>query len=124
MQKPISPKVHSMIDYGFASVLMAAPSLLKLRGAARALSYIFSTGVASYSGLTDQPLAVSRKIPFRTHKTIDAGNLAAILLLPAITGVMKQKKARNFFLAMFAAGLTTVLLTDWDGQTEEQALVM
>ncbi len=91
--------------------------MFKLKGSARRLSYAFSAVLAAYSAMSDNPVALRRRIPFRTHRTLDAGNLGAMLLLPTANGAMRQPVARRFYIGVFLAGRATVLLTDWDADT-------
>lgn len=113
MKKPISPAVHGIIDYAFAALLMAGPTLFKLKGLARKFAYGLGSNVAAYSATTDYPTALQRKIPLSIHKKNDERNLAALLFVPMVTGMMKKRRAKYFFLGLLAAGVTTVLLTDW-----------
>lgn len=69
--------------------------------------------MTAYGALTDYPVGVQRKIPFRIHKIIDEGNLAAMFLVPLVTGVLKQRRVGYLFLELLAVGLKSVLLTDW-----------
>lgn len=39
--KPIGPTAHGVIDYGFVTLQVLAPSLFGLKGVARALCYAF-----------------------------------------------------------------------------------
>lgn len=57
------------------------------------------------------------EFPSVPYRTLDAGNLGAMLLLPTANGAMRQPVARRFYIGVFLAGLATVLLTDWDADT-------
>jgi hypothetical protein len=119
MKKPISPTTHSLIDYGMATLLSLAPTLLNLRGPAKRLSYAFGGEVAGLNAMTANRVGLTPTIPFRTgHRYADLGNLAAMAILPIVTGAVKHKKARWFFLGVLVAAAATALLTDWDGDTE------
>ena len=120
MKKPFGPRAHGVIDYGFTAIQLLAPSLFKLKGTARTLSYAFGVGAGLLNGSTDQPFAVIRAIPFQVHGQIDGPFVAILLLLPWTTGALKQRNARRFFLSFFAATLTNYLLTDFNASEGER----
>ncbi|WP_198170427.1 hypothetical protein [Deinococcus arboris] len=93
---------------------MLAPSVLGLKGSARAWCYGFGAAAAFLNGLTDQPFTVKRLISFRVHGQADTPFVPLLLLLPWATGALKQPKARVFFTGYFLAALTNYLLTDYD----------
>ncbi|MBA3415598.1 MAG: hypothetical protein H0U10_10280 [Chloroflexia bacterium] len=111
---PISPKAHGAIDYGFLGLMLAAPSLLGLTGPARTLCYLFGGAQGIPNALTDQPYAVERLVPFRTHGTIELASGLLFVALPVLTGAVKDPKARNYFLAAGAMLAAVYILTDWD----------
>ncbi len=49
MQKPISPRIHGMIDYTTSAAVAAAPAMLEMPKAATAL---FETLAATYTGIS------------------------------------------------------------------------
>jgi hypothetical protein len=49
---------------------------------------------SSINALTDQPLALKRIVPFRTHGTIELLSGPLLVALPWLTGVLKDPKAR------------------------------
>ena len=115
MKKPISPA----IDYGFAAALLLAPSLLKLKGAAKTLAYAEAANTAAFNALSDHPVAIRRTFSFNpVHKMLDIANLFGFLVLPKITGAGKQPAARRFFAGILVAACIHVLLTDYNGDTE------
>lgn len=93
---------------------MAAPSLLGLRGPARALSYLFGAAQGGLNALTDQPLALKRLVPFRTHGTIELLSGPLYVALPLLTGAARDPRARNYFLALGVVLVTVYNLTDWE----------
>jgi hypothetical protein len=119
VNRPIKPRVHSAIDYGFLALNLAGPTLLGLKGSARGLSYLFGAVQGGLNALTDQPLALSRLIPFRTHGTMELSSMPLFLALPWLTGATKNPKARNYFLAFGALLFTVYNLTDWGATPEE-----
>lgn len=85
MKKPISPEAHGAIDYGFLAMNLSAPTLFGLTGAARTLPYLFGGVQGILNALTDQPLAVKRLVPFRTHGTIELASGPLFVALPWLT---------------------------------------
>ncbi len=118
MKKPINPTVHSIINFVSGALILAGPTLLKLRGLARSLSSGVGNRATTNNALTDYPMAGQWKIPFWTPKSLDKSKLATLFLAPLVSGVLTKKRARYFFLGLLAAGVATVLLTDWE--QEEQ----
>ncbi|BDI31467.1 hypothetical protein CCAX7_35180 [Capsulimonas corticalis] len=116
--KVFGPKAHCSIDYGFVTALVLAPSLFKLKDKARALCYIFGGAAGLLTALTDQPFVIKRVVPFRVHGRIDTPFVPALLVLPWVTGALKQRNARLFFFSFFAAVLTNYLLTDYDASEQ------
>jgi hypothetical protein len=116
--KPISPKAHGAIDYGFLAANLLAPSLLGLKGPAKALSYMFGGMQGGLNALTDQPLAIKPLVPFRPHGTVELSSGPLFVLLPWITGALKDPRARNYFLALGAVLVTVYNLTDWEADPD------
>ena len=111
--KPIGPRTHGAIDYGFVTTQALAPSLFGLHGAARYCCYAFAATQGVLNALTDQPLAVKRVVPFRVHGQLETPFLPALVLVPWLTGALKQRNARRYFFSFFAVALTNYLLTDY-----------
>ncbi|MCR5890108.1 hypothetical protein LRS06_20490 [Hymenobacter sp. J193] len=110
---PIGPRAHGAIDYGFVALQALAPSLFNLHGPARTLCYAFAGTQGLLNTLTDQPLALRRVVPFRVHGQVETPFLPALLVLPWLTGALKQPNARRYFVSFFAVALTNYLLTDY-----------
>ncbi|MDJ1502707.1 hypothetical protein [Xanthocytophaga agilis] len=111
--KPIGPKIHGAIDYGFVAMQALAPNIFNLKGSARTLCYTFAATQGVINSFTNYPLGLKRLIPFHLHKQIETPVLPALVVLPWITGAFKEGKARRFFLASFGIALATYLLTDY-----------
>lgn len=118
-KKPISPTAHGAIDYSSVGLMLAAPSVLGLKGSARNLSYFFGATYAVVSALTDYKLAIKRLIPFRAHGLIEISSAPLLIALPLIFGAFKQPKGRGFFLTLAATVAAVYSLTDWDADTDE-----
>ena len=111
--KPIGPRTHGTIDYGFVMTQALAPSLFGLHGAAKYCRYAFAATQGVLNAFTDQPLAVKRIVPFRVHGQLETPFLPALVLVPWLTGALKQRNARRYFFSFFAVALANYLLTDY-----------
>ena len=117
-KKPITPKLHGAIDYGFLGLMLAAPSLLGLSGPAKALPYLFGGVQGGLNAVTKQPLAIKRLVPFRVHGAIDLATTPALVLLPLVTGALKQPKVRAFFGGARGLLAAVYALTGWNATTD------
>ena len=117
-KKLISPKMHGVIDYTFAAGLLVLPSLLGLNKKAKNLYKVMAAEMFLYSSLTDYPAGIASLIPYETHRKIDVVNIAGMAADTFYKPVRKQKRAMLFHLAATTAALTTVLLTDWKGESK------
>ncbi|MBV9962720.1 MAG: hypothetical protein JO072_10770 [Parafilimonas sp.] len=112
--KPISPFVHGIIDYAFALSLLSVPSIIKLNKKVRLLYALNAVSILSYSAFTKYPVAIKQVIPFRFHKILDIDSLSALLLQGAYKKIRRDRYALSFHGIMLAAGVITVLLTNWN----------
>jgi hypothetical protein len=114
MPKPISPRMHGMIDYGTSAAVAAAPAALDVPPAARNLFEGLATGYTGLSAATDYPLGIKKVVPFKAH---GATELAIGMLLPAmpwLLGFSENRAARNICFGLTALTLLVSALTDWD----------
>ena len=114
MAKPLSPKVHSVLDYVFSGIQIAAPSLLKMNTTAARTYQALGAGYTLVNALTDTPAGVKHLIPFKSHQKADLGVLAGLSLLTAASFIRKDKKALPFHLGFLAIAITHYLLTDYN----------
>jgi hypothetical protein len=112
--KPISPKIHGLIDYAFALALLVVPELIDSKKKTRLLYKIIAAEVFLYGAISKHPYAITPIIPFSLHKKIDIGNLTGLTLLSAYNGIRKHQPTLLFHAGMTVLGITTVLLTDWN----------
>ena len=113
-KKPIGPTAHGAIDYGFVTLQTLAPSLFNLKGTARTLCYAFAGTQGIINTFTDHPLGLKPLIPLRVHGQLETPFVPALILLPWVTGALKQRNARIYFLSFFGIALANYLLTDYD----------
>lgn len=116
--KPISPKLHCLLDYALVGSLLILPSILKLNRKARSLYTAEAAVLLGYVGITESPVAVKPIIPFKIHGKIDPFNIAHFGLQSFMPQFKKDKRALIFNLAFTLAAGLTVALTDWKGSTK------
>ena len=116
--KPISPKLHSLIDYALVGSLFTLPSLLGFNQTVKKIYGAEALALLVYVALTDQPVAVKPLIPFPVHGKIDPFNVAQFALQTGLKAFRKEQKALIFNIGFTAIAGLTVLLTDWNGPTK------
>lgn len=116
--KPISPKLHALIDYGLVSSLLTMPSLLGFSEPVKKIYTVEALVLLVYVALTDQPVRVKPLIPFPVHGKIDPFNVGQFALQTFSKPFRNDRKARLFNLVFTALAGLTVLLTDWKGPTK------
>jgi hypothetical protein len=116
MKKPITPTLHGALDYGLLAADLAIPAALKMSSRARILFGTFGVVQGGLNALTDQPLAIKPVVPFRVHGLIDRNSAPVFALAPFVTGVVKEPKARAYWIAVGVSLVAVYLLTDWSAQ--------
>lgn len=114
--RPISPRLHSLIDYGLAAGNLTLPTLLGMSGCARAVFASFGLVQGGLNALTVQPYAVSRVVPFRVHGTVEKSSTPLFVGLPLLAGLNREPRARAFWLGLGVALVVVYNLTDWDAR--------
>ena len=81
---PIPPRVHGMIDYAVAALLILAPWLLGFsdHGTATAVTVAFGVVAVLYSVFTDYEPGLIRRLPMRVHLLIDVVWSLALIVSP------------------------------------------
>ncbi|MFC4430986.1 hypothetical protein [Citricoccus alkalitolerans] len=113
MLRPITPRLHGIIDYALLGVWAGVPRLLGLPPKVRTVFTAMGVAQAGLNAVTDQPYALRRIIPFRVHGTIEKYGAALYVVLPLATGVWRDRRSRAFYGALGAALVTNFNLTDW-----------
>jgi hypothetical protein len=116
MKKPISPRLHGVLDYGTAAITAAVPLLSRMSPRGARTAETWAAGYAILSALTDYPLAVKRQLPFRAHGTVDRTLGLMLPILPWVLGFRGDRRARNLFLALAGVTILVTMLTDWDAE--------
>jgi len=119
MNKPIGPKLHGAIDYGFVTLQTLAPTLFNLKGSARTLCYVFAGTQGIINTFTDHPLGLKPLIPLKVHGQLETPFVPALVLLPWATGALKQRNARWYFFSFFGIALANYLLSDYNAYERE-----
>jgi len=114
MRKPISPKMHGVLDYTTSAAVMMAPRIMKFPKPARRLCDALASGYTGMSAVTDYPLSVKRVVPFKAHGATELAIAAALPAMPWLLGFSEHKAARNFCFGLTALTLVVAALTDWD----------
>jgi hypothetical protein len=109
--KPISPKLHGILDYLSVPLLLAAGPLIGFDGQPAEITATLAGVVLVYSLFTAYPLGLVKMIPFPMHRVIDIVLAAAMILSPFI--LKYDPSARNFFVAGGMVSLIVVALTDF-----------
>ena len=72
MRKPISTKVHGVLDYITASFLHTLPRVMGWSRPVTALLDCAGTAATTYSLFTDYELGAVKALPMKAHLTLDA----------------------------------------------------
>ena len=116
MNKPISPRLHGVLDYATVATLAAAPRIMQFPKRATRAADALAGSYGGLSALTDYPLSVKRAIPFKAHGAAELASGLALPLLPWLLGFSEHKAARNFFLGLTAMTFVVAALTDWNAE--------
>ena len=120
----IPTRVHGVLDYLTAGVLIAAPSMLGLRksGAQTWLPMALGVGTIAYSLLTDYELGLVRVIPMPVHLALDAANGALLAASPWLLGFAEEVSAPHLALGLFEIGAATFSQTTPDHEAPPPAI--
>lgn len=116
MKKPISPRMHGVIDYVTVATTATMPRLLRFPKQAEQLAYVLAGGYGGLSSVTDYPLSVKRAVPFKMHGAAEAAVGMALPFMPWALGFARHRRARNFFLGLTALTAVVAALTDWSAE--------
>lgn len=113
MTKPVSARVHGVLDYATVAAFLNAPMVFGFHGTPAAIAYWLAGIHLLMTGCTDFPVGLFRWIPFKVHGVIEL--LAGIFLLaaPWLFGFAQEVAARNFFLGIGIIVLVLIALTDY-----------
>jgi SPW repeat len=109
MNRPITSRMHGMLDYPLGIVLIAAPWIFGFSdagGAAVAAPIIVGALVILQSLITDYELSIADILPLRAHLAMDAVLGAILALSPFIFGFSDE--GTNAWLPHVVAGIAMI----------------
>lgn len=116
MRKPITPRLHGILDYTTSLAVAAAPPLFDTPRPATRLFESLAAGYTGLSSVTDYPLSVKRVVPFRAHGAAELAIAAVLPALPWLLGFAEHRAARNLCFALTGLTLVVAALTDWKAE--------
>jgi hypothetical protein len=111
--RPISPRVHGILDYAAVAIFVNAPLVFGFSGTAASALYWLAGIHVLMTGITDFPYGMFKVIPFRIHGAIDGLGGLFLVVAPWVLGFAADARSRNFFLAMAILGFAIIALTDY-----------
>ena len=121
MNRPITSRMHGMLDYPAGVLLIAAPWIFgfsDVGGAAVAVPVIVGIAVILQSLITDYELSVARILPLRAHLMVDVAAGIVLAASPFVFGFADE--GLNAWLPHVVAGIGLVaagLMTRPDPET-------
>ena len=105
--KPISPKVHGVLDYSVSILLIGLPALLEIPYShiEAIVPVVAGSLTILYSLFTDYTFGVIKVLPFRTHLTIDTIANIIFVASPWIFGFSDR-----IFLPYVIIGLADLII--------------
>jgi hypothetical protein len=116
MRKPITPRLHGILDYTTSAAVAAAPPLFDMPKPATRLFETLAAGYTGLSSVTDYPLSAKRMVPFKAHGATELAIAAVLPALPWLLGFSEHRTARNLCFALTGITLVVAALTDWDAE--------
>jgi len=122
--KPITPALHQLLDYGLGAAQMLAPKRLGANSKAVKLYQIAGVAFLGVNVLTDAPYGLKRLLPMRVHQAADTGFLIAMGAATFLPAIRKDDRTRRFHLGFLALALTNYFLSDYANTKDPEALPM
>ena len=113
MTKPVSARVHGVLDYATVAAFLNAPMVFGFQGTPAAIAYWLAGIHLLMTGCTDFPVGFFMWIPFKVHGVIELVAGIFLLVAPWVFGFAQDAAARNFFVGMAIILLVVVALTDY-----------
>jgi hypothetical protein len=118
MTKPISTRVHGIIDYTWAAAASSAAGRMTGTSTGRLLRAAANAATTS-SLVTNYEYGAVRLLPMRGHLALDAALCTALIVSPLFLPRWERRHAMTPVL-LGIAGLVTGLLTQTRSPTESQ----
>ena len=119
MTKPISARVHGVLDYVVVASFLNAPMIVGFKHTTASVIAYWLCGIhLLLTGCTDFPLGPFKWIPFRIHGAIELVAGLFVLVAPWIFGFGGQAGPRNYFVVIGAFILIVAALTDYAAHVE------
>ena len=117
MRKPISTKVHGIIDYMTAGLLVTLPRALGWSRQVTCLLDAAACTTVAYSVLTRYELGVVKALPMKAHLAIDAVQGGAMIGAAAfLEGEDPEVRGTLAALGTFELGVTLLSRTQTDAE--------
>jgi hypothetical protein len=110
MSRPITSRMHGMLDYPAGVVLIAAPWIFAFSdvgGAAVAVPIVLGVLIIAQSLITDYELSVANLLPMSAHLGVDLLGGIVLALSPVIFGFTDE--GTNAWLPHVLAGVALIL---------------
>jgi len=111
MTRPISPRLHGVLDYLTVAFFAAAPAVFRLPRWADTTCLAMGLGQMAGSMATDYPLGATPAIPFESHGAAEVLVGAGLLAAAASRPVRRNPTVLGLALALGAIYVTVPLLT-------------
>ena len=115
MPRPISPRLHSYIDFATVLVLLAPGPLLLFDGRPAEITAMLAGAVLVYSVFTWHIRMISPKM----HMVIDSAVAVVMILAPWRFGFVGAASARYFFFGFGLFSIIVAILTDTSTERRE-----
>src|SRR5919106_1367353 len=116
MSRGVLPsKVHGVLDYPLAAVLIAGPLVLDFDDtAATVIALVFGGGAVVLAVGTAWSTGIVKVIPPLLHGYADVAVTVALIVLPFVVGFWDDTTALVFYLIVGAGGLVATLATRFE----------
>jgi hypothetical protein len=111
--KPISPKLHGLIDYLSVPLLLAAGPLFGFGGRAAQITSTVAGAILVVAAATQYPPSLVKLVPLKVHRMIDLVLGIMFVVYPHVFR-FPEHSALFFFIAYGLLTLIVVFLTRWD----------
>lgn len=107
----LSRRAHGVVDYIMGAVLILAPIVLGLEGAARNVPMVLGFSALLYSLCTNYELGAFKLIPFRAHLTLDVMSGLLLALSPWLFGFSERVWVPHVILGLAEIGAVVMTRT-------------